>query len=171
MSSSQNDRAQRRRRILQAAVGAPVVLTLPNGAAAAAASLNCADKSQAMATDPGTLDKAEGIATAPDTWMRYRVQGYKAGSSKTPVFTLDGTHWYEVLATGAAQPYTLAAGVTPQVVTGKYYYVLVDYATYNSGAPISAYVYPDKSPVVNPIAGASCWNSLTGSSVGSSVIN
>lgn len=43
MSDAQSNRIMQRRRIIKAAVSAPVIYTLANGAAAAAASLSCGD--------------------------------------------------------------------------------------------------------------------------------
>lgn len=181
MSSSQSDRARQRRRIIQAAVGAPVVFTLPSGAALAAASLTCDDKSNLIRnTGIGGTDTALGVEAAPDGWVRYRLQVYEINPSgsggKTNGITFDANPssssiWYTVnLSTGAATQVTVNG--SPSLISGLYYYALVDYSAYPSSTA-SAYVYPAHAPVGSPIAGGSCWTSLlpTSSIGGNNVIN
>lgn len=192
MVTSQSERSKRRRQVLQAAVGVPAMLTLPNGAAAAVASLTCADKSQALAQSLQTTSPVKGLATSADTdtWMRYSVQGLRIlipsgnGSSTkwVPGFKL-GSAYYEVLLgsngapTGIAESRDLAVvngnGKTNQETdTGKFYYLLVDYAKYSSASlnTPEVFVYP-ANVAASPIAGASCWNSLMGTHLSGTVIN
>lgn len=191
MVTSQSERSKRRRQVLQAAVGVPAMLTLPNGAAAAVASLTCADKSQALAQSlSGTTSPVKGLAISADTWMRYSVQGLRilipsgnGNSTKwVPGFKL-GSAYYEVLLgidgapTGIAEGRNLAIvngnGKTNQETDpGKTYYLLVDYAKYSSASlnTPEVFVYP-ANVAASPIAGASCWNSLMGTHLNGNVIN
>ena len=198
MTQSKSERTEQRRRILRAAASAPVILTLPSGAALAATSVTCAQKSQELAqTSPPA-----GVASAPDTWMRFEVDVYSFNGSVTATstsafldasatsttatagstpqaqkelyFTL-GSQWYRVLADGTAEPVALSAANNKSLgdlgaSEGKRF-VLVDYAAYQAGVSQTLYVYPTSSPVINPISGVSCWNSLTGANLTSTVIN
>jgi hypothetical protein len=166
MSSSKADRARQRRRILQAAVGAPVVLTLPSGAVLAAGSLSCAEKSQERAA----TELPAGLTTVPgDTWMRYRLQKYTGAGLNYVV--LDTSNWYLVdEATGAATALSAAPSPLPTAVADTYYYALVNFETYSDTAPEMLKIYPGTSPVSSPIAGESCWNSLMGTALGSNIL-
>jgi hypothetical protein len=187
MSVSKSDRTEQRRRILRGAVSAPVIFTLPSGAALAQVSTSCAAKSQELAATENPL----GIATGLDKWMRFEVEAYSfngsvkvsgfldattAGSGTTPAnkndryFQLNGL-WYRYnVADGTAMAVTLSTPTPSGTPVGPLY-VLVDYAAYSAGTNPTMYVYPARTPVINPIAGASCWNSLTGASLTETVIN
>ncbi|NLF54574.1 MAG: hypothetical protein GX576_09335 [Thauera phenolivorans] len=199
MTQSKSERTEQRRRILRAAASAPVILTLPSGAALAATSVTCAQKSQELAQN----SPPAGVAAAPDNWMRFKVDVYSftgsvsatstsafldasatgsadAVASAAPAaqkelyFTLS-SQWYRVLADGTADPVALSAANNKPIgelakPEGERF-VLVDYAAYQAGISQTLYVYPTSSPVINPISGASCWNSLTGATLTSTVIN
>ena len=165
MASTDSEKNIKRRRILKAAASAPVVFTLPTGAALAATSLTCADKSAERAS----LELPAGVTSAPDSWMRFSLPGFRINQpgGQFQGFNLGGT-WYAVNADGTVTPVT--PNGTPQS-NGLTYYALVDYDAYSSGQAASMYVYHGGTGVVSPIAGASCWNSLTGSALSSNVIN
>src|SRR5690606_20563225 len=128
MTQSKSERTEQRRRILRAAASAPVILTLPSGAALAATSVTCAQKSQELAqTSPPA-----GVASAPDTWMRFEVDVFSFDGSvsststsafldasatsttttdtdtvsslqaEAPIYFTLTDRWYEVLADGTA---------------------------------------------------------------------
>ena len=163
MASTDSEKNIKRRRILKAAASAPVVFTLPTGAALAATSISCAVKSTNRATS--TTETVFGVTTEPDDWMRFSLPGVRinqsGGLGQVNGFNLGGT-WYAVNADGTVTAVT-AVGV-PQP-NGRTYYALVDYDAYSSGQAASMYVYHGGTGVVSPIAGASCWNSLTGSAL------
>ena len=69
MPSIDSEQRSRRRRILKAAASAPVVFTLPSGAALAAGSLTCAEKSANLAVSGAV--PVPGVTLAPDIWMRF----------------------------------------------------------------------------------------------------
>ena len=142
-----------------------MVFTLPNGSALAAASMSCAQKSDNLADrSPPT-----GVTTSADTWMRYRLDAYSINQSGGPVSGITfGGKWYRVDVNGIATEVT--PNGNPQPISGSYYYALVDYSTYPTTGAIGS-VYPAKSPIDNPIAGASCWNSLLSTALTSNVIN
>ncbi|HRP97637.1 MAG TPA: hypothetical protein PL143_15450 [Rhodocyclaceae bacterium] len=170
MSPFQSERREHRRRILKAAAGVPVVLTLPSGAAMAAVSVTCDARSQDLYRAEG----AAGFPTSPDAWMRVQLPKYsirlkKSGryvdgfrfSSGTTVrwFKVDGDEAIEV--TGE-----LHTAHAPQEVAGEYYYGLIDY---QNGYGELLLTQDDQD--VMPIAGCSCWNSLTGSTLTTNVID
>lgn len=142
---------QRRRALIKAAGAAPVVFSLTSGSAVAATSLTCKDKSQSLAQ----TDKPAGALTDSDKWMRFKVQAYRINQSGGQVtgFTLSNS-WYKV-DQGVAS--VVSPNGAPQPISGQFFYLLVDYVS-----PTQYKIYPASSPVVSPIAGASCWNSLTG---------
>lgn len=173
MPLSQLERTQQRRRLLRAAASAPVVFTLPTGAVLAATSLSCADKSAERFLSEG----APGVTTSPDSWMRFQVPALKikpqGSGSHVSGFELNGVY-YQPNADGTVAEITNTNG-TPTPIAGSNYLLLVDYSTYSStySSTSSAhlYVYPGQTPVSNPIAGASCWSSLTGVLLTTNVIN
>lgn len=164
MLPSPPSRTTKRRRMLQAAIGVPVVLTLPSGAALAAGSLTCDIKSTNLALNIGASLKL--IDSLPgDTWMRKRLEKYIVGSSS---YIRVNDVWYLVNADGTATPATPSP--EPTAPSGEYYYALVDYAAYDAGAS-GGYYYPLVSaPLATPIAGESCWNSLNGTQLTSNIL-
>lgn len=173
MPLSPPERVKQRRRVLQAAVGAPVIFTLPSGAALAAASLSCQDKSAQLRTSQG----AAGVTSATDTWIRYRLPQYsfkaKNLSTHQSLGTVNGftfnSKWY-IVQNGDAVEVELN-GNGSYTATGSNYYALVDYSKYSPTANPTSYVYPSATPVASPVAGASCWNSLLATSLTANVIN
>lgn len=166
---------KRRRSILKAVAGAPVIFTLSAGADVAAASITCKEKSKTKAGK----EPPKGASSSADTWIRYRVQRRKiriknsngTTSLTDKAFTLDqvpslGSKWYQV-SYGTIEDVTSKFDNTynPQVVAGKFYNLLVDHAKYidHPNSP-ELYVYLGE-PVAAPIAGNSCWNSITAGSV------
>lgn len=206
MTQSKSERNEQRRRILRAAAGAPVILTLPSGAALAANSVTCDVKSKELASSSNPVGVST-VAGSPDDFMRYSVQAFtvsqtEGGAPATVTGFLDanagtgtalyqpsgnmvsvnpedkyfylGTQLYRVLPDSTAQPASLSGDAT-QTPAGLLY-VLVDYTAYKTDpiAPQHTYVYPASSStglVDNPIAGVSCWNSLTGANLTSNLIN
>lgn len=159
MSNPVSERTKQRRRILRAAAGGPIVLTLPSGAAFAATSLSCQVKSAVMAFDESTA----GAVTSADKWVRFEVAAYRINQSGGPVdgfkLLFDGNDdWYRVHDNGTV------SSVTPNgnpSATGGYFYLLVDYDAYiSNGSDPRMFVYRG-DPIANPIAGTSCWNSIS----------
>lgn len=152
MSVADKSRNEGRRRLIKSAAAAPVVFTLPSGAALAAVSVTCHDKAKDRALP------AAVVSTPGDGWVRARLQAWtfreKNGSSDLSGFMLNGSY-YRVL-NGKAVPVAhvkMNGSKQPRIDEGTYYYVLVN--------------YPEGSPVLDsadssatPMAGASCWNSL-----------
>lgn len=74
MSRVVSEKTEQRRRILRAATAAPVVLTLPSGAALANSSLMCDQNSQARFNwEKGGINN---FNTSPDDWMRIKLPEY-----------------------------------------------------------------------------------------------
>lgn len=150
---------QRRRALIKAAGAAPVVFSLTSGSAVAATSLTCKDKSQSLAQIQQPAGATQG---SPDTWMRYKVDAYSIPQPNADVlgFQYPTGTWYKVVS-GVASRVTLQSNGNGQgtlpTSTGGFYYLLVNYS---SGQSFDA-VYVGQT-IQNPIAGASCWNSLTG---------
>lgn len=169
MPLSQLERTQQRRRLLRAAASAPVVFTLPTGAVLAATSLSCADQSAERFLSEG----APGVTTSPDSWMRFQVQALsikpQGGGPHVSGFEFNGAY-YQPNADGTVVQITNTNG-TPTQIAGSNYHLLVDYSTYSSTSSPHLYVYPGQAPVSNPIAGASCWSSLTGVLLTTNIIN
>jgi hypothetical protein len=148
MSDNQRDTIrQRRRALIKAAGAAPVVFSLASGSAVAAASLTCADKTRGQRGVPP-------VTSATDGWVRVKVTQlkFKLGLATWYGFQY-GSQYYSVVGAGAV-PFALLPGtvVTQQASS---YYLAVNY--------VSPGVY-GVDPVGpfhgNPIAGASCWNSV-----------
>ena len=102
-------------------------------------------------------------------------QPYAAPAAQKELYFTLSSQWYRVLADGTADPVALSAANNKPIgelakPEGERF-VLVDYAAYQAGISQTLYVYPTSSPVINPISGASCWNSLTGATLTSTVIN
>ncbi len=169
-----SERTRQRRRILRAVAGTPIVLTLPSGAALAAGSLTC-DVKSFNAFDPDVVTGFPTDSGDPSSWMRYKLpkllmlpdgQGGGNGSNgRVPGFALNGTY-YKVEDDVAIEFVPNMNGANGPTSTGEFYYGLVDY---NAGSPV---LVLDKTTEngINPIAGASCWNSLTGDQLTSNII-
>lgn len=169
-SPSEEQKKQRRRGILKAVAGAPVLFTLPTGAAVAAVSITCKDKSAALANNnppPGALASAAGT----DKWVRYRVENLtiqtngNQGATFSNAFKLGGI-WYQVIGNtvsnipGNVPPGQNGTSFNPK----RYYYLLVDHTKYLNSTTTSpqSFVYLGSTQLVTaPIAGGSCWNSIT----------
>jgi len=166
MPLSQLERTQQRRRLLRAAASAPVVFTLPTGAVLAATSLSCADQSAERFLSEG----APGVTTSPDSWMRFQVQAFefKLNGDRVNGFEFNNAY-YQPNPDGTVAQITNWTG-QPKQIAGNYH-LLVDYSTYSSTSSPHLYVYPGQAPVSNPIAGASCWSSLTGVLLTTNIIN
>ena len=161
---------QRRRDILKAAVGAPVIFTLPTGSALAAVSLTCKDKSQVLASQ----NPPKGVVAASDTWMRFKVTGKKVkilnNNNVLKGFTLNGK-WYRVYVgngvnSGRVEDITLTRNVnySPNPLeNGEFYYLLVDHTDQQNqpGSPESFVFLGTTDPNFAPIAGHTCWNSIS----------
>ena len=159
VDQSKDEKAKSRRRIIQGLAGAPVIYTLPIGAALAAGSLSCVDKSQNLkAASPPQL-----LATSPDTWIRVKLQVYKHGSDLYVTLSSSGvSKWYKLTNTSGVWTAALdssynGSGAQAQ---SQYLYGLVDYSGYTAGAG-TPYIYPQDQGIDQPVAGASCWNSVT----------
>lgn len=169
MPSTDSEQNIKRRRILKAAASAPVIFTLPSGAALAAGSLTCAAKSLERATG----ETVDGVTVAPDAWMRFSVPGLRlrfTGNRVVDGFRLDGS-LYQVVGSDVV---LISETPVNEASNGQTYFLLVDYEAYSD--PIvspddpASYVYLG-TPTANPIAGASCWNSLNSTDLQSNVIN
>ncbi|MCB1901547.1 MAG: hypothetical protein KDH16_19810, partial [Rhodocyclaceae bacterium] len=160
---------EKRRKLIKSAVGAPALFTLPGavGSAMAAASLGCDVKSQAAFADESSV---EGFpSSARDKWMRVRCEVWQfkiVGATGPAVdgFKFNGAYYF--VTDGVAEQVAVDANPAPKQVANAYVYALVDY---QQGAP--ATIVLDPGNAVSPIAGASCWNSLTSSNLTTNVIN
>ena len=158
---------QKRRSLLKVAAGAPVIFTLPTGAALAAASLTCKDKSKALANQT----PPKGVVPVSDTWMRHKVTGKTIilnNDNEVPGFELDNK-WYRVFVgngqnSGSVNDVTLRLklGTTPQD-NGRFYYLLVDQTKHElfPGSPENFVFLGTIDPNFAPIAGHTCWNSIS----------
>lgn len=159
---------QRRRDILKAAAGVPAVFTLPTGAALAATSLTCVAKGIKNLPTPG------GVTTSSDTWIRFRVPAISF--NKTASGTVTSVNGFRLSKSGGGYNYFEVSGtpisqVTPasppniSTVTGvTNYFLLVDSADYSDTATTTNYIYLGTTgTIAQPIAGASCWNSVIAS--------
>lgn len=167
MPTKTQDQIERRRKLLKGAVGAPALFTLPGavGSAMAAASLGCREKSL---TTFAAESPVAGFPSAPDKWMRVKCEVWTftvfGDSSPTTGFKFNGSYYR--VSSNVATSVAVESSPAPAQVVGQYVFALVDY---QDGAP--ATIVLDPSGAVSPIAGASCWNSLTSSSLSSNVIN
>jgi hypothetical protein len=167
MSAPDNTSHEKRRLLIKSAAAAPVVLTLPSGSALAASSAMCDKKSaDTFATSP-----QPAVTALSDRWMRAQLQAYAfkgkvEGQNAATDYT--GFKYSDVnyaVVGGVAVPLVLTNKDT--LMSGTYFYVLVDYKGDQSVGLIL-----DSSTIgaQNPIAGASCWNSLTGDTLVENVI-
>ncbi|HHW62868.1 MAG TPA: hypothetical protein GX403_02740 [Rhodocyclaceae bacterium] len=170
MSASDNTSQEKRRRLIKSAAVAPVVLTLPSGSALAASSAMCDQKS----ADAFDSSPAFAVTTATDRWMRAQLQMYTfkgkvEGQNGTKDYSgfkynINNNVNYAVIA-GVAVPLTQTTQET--LLPGQYFYVLVDY---RGDQPVGLILDSSSIGAQNPIAGASCWNSLTGDTLVENVI-
>ncbi len=161
---------QRRRNIIKGAAGVPLIFTLPNGAALAATSLTCKNKSQLAATNENPKGGVVSAGTNPDKWVRFKTPayGFKINGTNLTGFklTVSGIDkWYSVALSGAVAlvtPPTNGANA-PTLISGSFCYLMVDYDKYYNGTSLGPqdFIYLG-SALVAPIAGSSCWNSLSG---------
>lgn len=170
MSDNEREKLkQRRRALIKAAGAAPVVFSLANGSTAAAASLTCVDKSSKISPRPNVVIGGSGTAT--DGWVRVRVQRlrFRSASAGTNVVGFAYQSNYYTVSGNVATLYMPPSDVQITNVNNRYYGLLVDY-----GAPGVYGVYPADQVIDNPVAGASCWNSVNpngpGAQVGSNLI-
>jgi hypothetical protein len=154
-----------RRKLLRSAAAAPAIFTLPCGAALAATSVTCVAKSESMRSS------AKGLTAGTDNWVRVRIQvqnaWFKAGTESPIQYKAINVagKWYHaydgvgVIKAGVeiAIPLFSPPGKLPAPIPGTYVYGLVDYS--KSGATGYGY-FPADGPVAQPVAGASCWNSM-----------
>ena len=166
-SSAQAAKRAARRRLVKAAASAPVVFTVASGTSVAAASSGMCDaNSQELAKEsPPFL-----VTSSPDGWMRLQVPKYdiRLQTQGSPVWVSGFSYnaaWYEVTLDGVAReisPLEMMSGDDnqPVLVEKQHYYLLVDY-----GHNTVHRAYPEATSVEDPIAGHSCWNSLTGASL------
>lgn len=157
---------QRRRSIVKGVAGVPLIFTLPNGTALAAASLSCKDKSHALAQTEPYKGGLVGSPSITDKWVRFKIQAYsikQQSNSFVTGFTLNNL-WYSVnLSNGAVNQVTpLGNGNAPTVLAGQFCYLIVDYDKYSSSASPETYIFLGTDTPSAPIAGSSCWNSLSG---------
>ncbi len=161
MSSSNPDRTQQRRRLLKTAAGIPVVLTLPSGAALAASSGMCVDNSAAAFTTD-----VQRVAVATDSWVRISLQKYSIKPMTGPNvsgFTYNSL-WYQVTDGLATEVIPKANGSGPMVtpVAGEFYYALAGYDPSPGGGLTGTPIIDNSLTGTQPVAGGSCWTSLTG---------
>jgi hypothetical protein len=161
---------QKRRSLLKVAAGAPVIFTLPTGAALAAASLTCKDKSKALANQT----PPKGVVPTSDNWMRHMVVGKKikiqGDNTVRKGFTLN-SKWYRVYVgngpnSGTVEDITLTRDTSyspNNPDNGDSYYLLVDQTKHEllPGSPESFVFLGTTDPNFAPIAGHTCWNSIS----------
>lgn len=156
MSAPEKTSNEKRRRLIKSAAAAPVVFTLPSGAALAATSATCDAKSLAR-FDPGSVQAV--VSTAGDGWVRAQFQSWTfriKGQSSSSIGFNYGSQWY-VVSNGSAslvlaEVHTNGANA-PRQRAGEYHYVLLNY-------PDQDLVLDASQFNIAPVAGASCWNSL-----------
>jgi len=151
MSDNEREKLkQRRRALIKAAGAAPVVFSLANGSAVAAASATCDTKP--MGPTPGN------VVTSSDNWVRETVTKYditlKNNGGTISAFK-QGNSYYSISGSEIKQ-----STYTGNPQSNGYLYLLKDY----TGS--SFQVYRAGSTVTNPIT-TSCWTSLNPTGVGS----
>lgn len=147
MSDNEREKLKQRRRALIKAAGAvPVVFSLTNGSPAAAASLTCADKTKGAS--------APYVTSGTDGWVRVSVvqRKFKHGNNVWYGFEYNNINYTVSGTTANVFVPPLGTTITPQ---SSSYYLLVDYTS-----PGVYGVYPSDTSIGDPIAGASCWNSV-----------
>ncbi len=167
-SEEEEQKKQHRRGILKAVAGVPVIFTLSAGTNVAAASISCKEKNQAALPTPG------GVSATSDTWIRYKVQKQSITITNTNngnvvqannAFTLDNIKWYRAnVSTHVVNPVNPLRAISNALpVPGQFYYLLVDHSEFSSGANPENFVYlGTENSASDPVAGGSCWTSLTG---------
>ena len=173
MSSPLRAHTEQRRKLIKAAAGASAVFTLPSGAALANVSATCDQKSLKLYDDATTTPT--GFSTTTDGWMRVKLQQYSvqaklpgaSAMSTGPGFTYGGK-WFRVVSdSSGGNKAVLVSQNNTSLISNQYYYGLVHY---DSTGKSGRLVLDQSTESVNPIAGASCWNSLTGASLTSNTI-
>lgn len=167
MSAPDNTSHEKRRRLIKSAAAAPVVLTLPSGAALAASSAMCDKKS----ADAFAVSPAPAVTALSDRWMRAQLQAYafkgkvegQNAATDYTGFKYNGVNY--AVINGSAVP--LVQTNQEALLQNQYFYVLVDY---KGDQPIGLILDSSSISTQNPIAGASCWNSLTGDTLLENVI-
>lgn len=168
MSSPEQDRAAHRRKLIKAAVAMPAVFTLPSGAALAATSTQCS----ANSLQAYEQSKPATFAGTTDTWVRLKLERFRihvnAGSGgwkQIDAFRYPPATgpWYQVVDDGSRAVQVTATvfsggGSKNPASTGTYYYGLLDY----KGETSPPELLLQQGNGINPIAGGSCWTSLTG---------
>lgn len=152
MSVDDKSRKEARRRLIKSAAAAPVVFTLPTGAALAQSSSTC----QASSLERFATENPPAVKVASDNWVRAQFQALKfrvQGESEESGGFLHNSY-YKVLD-GSAQAVVVEEGSVSVNSEVAGYFVLV-----NAGDP--ATIILDSSYASAPIAGASCWNSVVG---------
>ncbi|WP_341645746.1 hypothetical protein [Thauera sp. SDU_THAU2] len=137
MSVDDKSRNEARRRLIKSAAAAPVVFTLPSGAALAATSSSCEANSSGLFG----RETPRAVEMGTDKWVRARVQALKFkavkaagnGSENVNGF-MYGDSYYKV-SNGGAEEVTLKFGSQPTLYPNQYYYVLVN--------------YPDRTPILD----------------------
>jgi len=172
MSSPVQAHTEQRRKLIKAAAGASAVFTLPSGAALANVSATCDQKSLKLYQDAA---KPTGFSAATDGWMRVKLQKYNV-RAKLPGETSNTTgagfnyagKWFRVISsTTGGNKAVEVLPVNTTIVSNEFFYGLVHY---DSNAKMGKLVLDQTAETVNPIAGASCWNSLTGATLNSNTI-
>lgn len=173
MSSPVQAHTEQRRKLIKAAAGASAVFTLPSGAALANVSATCDQKSLKIYKE--ATSKPTGFSGASDGWMRVKLQKYKvksnlpgqSGLSEGDGFTYGGK-WFRVLSSSTGV--NKAVEVVPNKTTKKNGEFLYGLVHYDNNAKMGKLVLDQGAETVNPVAGASCWNSLTGATLNSNTI-
>lgn len=158
MSAPDNTSHEKRRRLIKAAAAAPVVFTLPSGAALAATSSPTCDAKSLTRFNTSSVDAV--VSEPGDGWVRGQFQSWtfriKNQNSNSIGFNHLG-NWY-LVSNGSASLVRTEVQTNgtnaPKERQGEYHYVLLN--------------YPDQTNLIlsasqldrAPIAGASCWNSL-----------
>ncbi|WP_345794497.1 hypothetical protein AAG895_05330 [Thauera sp. JM12B12] len=159
MSAPDNTSHEKRRRLIKAAAAAPVVFTLPSGAALAATSSPTCDAKSLTRFNTSSVDAV--VSEPGDGWVRGRFQSWtfriKSENSSSIGFKHLG-NWY-VVSNGSAslvlgEVFTNGSNA-PSERLDQYHYVLLNYPDQTS------LVFNASQADIAPIAGASCWNSLT----------
>lgn len=161
MSSPNPDRTQQRRRLLKTAASVPVVLTLPSGAALAAASGMCVENGLT-----GFTSDVQRVAVATDSFVRISLQKYTIKPMTGPDvqgFTYN-SRWYQVTDGLASEVFPKVNGTGPMVspVEGQFYYALAGYDPSPGGGLTGTPIIDNSLNGTQPVAGGSCWTSLTG---------
>lgn len=175
MSSPVQAHTEQRRKLIKAAAGASAVFTLPSGAALANVSATCDQKSLKLYQDAAA--KPISFTGAPDGWMRIKLQKYKmqskivgqTGMSWGEGILFDAVYYRVITDTSGVNKAVLALEVNKaESLNGQFYYGLAHYN--GPGGKPGLVLDQQLASKSVPIAGASCWNSLTGATLNSNTI-